>query len=282
MSPSADQSASTEIQTLMDKPLTPIAKIVLWVVAVNALAGAGSLMVFPRSTDTLFFWEIKPPLSAALFGALYLCGAIIVGWLAFRGYWEPARFLVPVLVSAGIFISITTLLHLDRFTSGLKLIYWLIVYVGAPVIALGLYLWHERPSANWAVAVPVNTVTRLIAITLGAGVLVLGAVLYVFPSLVSGYWPWAISPLMIRIFISWFGAFGVGLLWFIFERDWRRLHPIATLMIASAVIDLLMIVVHRADLITTGPNLWVYCSHLIILGLAGLAMHGLQWRAARR
>ena len=37
------------------KPMSLFMKIVFWFVAINALAGAISLILFPANTDTLFF-----------------------------------------------------------------------------------------------------------------------------------------------------------------------------------------------------------------------------------
>ncbi len=259
--------------------LSTLSRIVFGLVALNALLGALSLIFFPTETETLFFWTINPPLNAALFGALYLGGALVVGWITYRGQWEAARFLIPVLVAAGIFISITTLIHLNSFTSGIKLIYWLVIYIGAPVIAIVFYFQHERPRANWDVVEPVLPITRTIAISLGAILVVMGIGIIISPDFVVSQWPWSTSPLMVRIFSAWFSAFGVGLLWFYYERDWRRLHFIATLMIAAAVLDLSMVFIHRGDLHPIGLNFWVYCAHLVIVGMVGLLMHGLQRRA---
>lgn len=64
-----------------------------------------------------------------------------------------------------------------------------------------------------------------------------------------------------------FATFGVGLLWFQVERDWRRLRHILNLMMAAAGLDLLMLLLYRYQV--TGPalNLWLYCDHLkVILG----------------
>jgi hypothetical protein len=106
-----------------DRPMSTLMKVVFWFVAANALVGACSLIFFPADTARLFFWEIKPPINAALFGALYLGGAAIVALVAYRGRWEQTRFLIPILVSAGALISVTTLLHLDRFSPGPRLGY---------------------------------------------------------------------------------------------------------------------------------------------------------------
>jgi hypothetical protein len=264
-----------------DKPMSPLMKIAFWFVAVNALAGALSLMLFPAYTDTLFFWPIKPPVNAALFGALYLGGAVAVGWVTYRGWWEPARFLIPVLVAAGILITLTTGLHLDRFTPGFKLFYWLLVYIGAPLLAFVLYLQHERGGANWRVVEPVSPAIRTIAVAVGSLLVLLGLIILAWPGLVVESWPWPTTPLMTRIFASWFSAFGVGLVWFHFERDWRRLQHIASLMIAASALDLLMIFIHRNDLTNTGLNLWVYCFHLAAFGLLGGWMHWWQRKATQ-
>ncbi|MBE7471125.1 MAG: hypothetical protein HS114_18460 [Anaerolineales bacterium] len=264
------------------KPMSLLMKIVFWFVAINALAGAGSLMLFPNQTDGLFFWKISPALSAGMFGALYLGGAIVVSLVTSRGQWEPSRYLVPILVSAGVLISLTTFLHLDRFTPGFKLFYWLLVYIVAPILALVFYIQHERGGAVWeVVSQPIAPLTRRVAITLGALLLVLGAVCLIWPNLVIEVWPWTISPLMVRIFTSWFSAFGFGLLWFWRERDWSRVAHIPTLMIAAAGLDLLMVFIHRADLNSTGLNFWLFCFHLAAFGLIGGLMHWWQYQAGQ-
>jgi hypothetical protein len=265
-----------------DHPTSSLMKVAFWFVAVNALAGAGSLILFPTHTARLFFWEITPSINAALFGALYLGGAVAVVLVSLSGRWEPARFLVPILVSAGVLITLMTLLHVDLFTPGPRLAYWLVVYVGAPLLALLFYVQHERAGADWKVYRPVTPVTRNLAIAVGAALIVLGALVLIEPAPVVAHWPWPITPLMVRIFASWFAAFGVGLLWFWVERDWERVRHVADLMIAAAGLDLLMVFVHRQDLTTAGPGLWLYCSHLALFGLIGLLMHWLQREASAR
>jgi hypothetical protein len=264
-----------------DLSMSLFTKVVFWFVAANALVGAGSLTLFPAETDRLFFWGIEPPINAALFGVLYLGGAAVVGMLAYLGRWEAARFLTPILVSAGVMITATTLLHLDLFTPGPRLAYWLVVYIGAPLLAVLSYAGHERRGADWTVYRPITPATRGLAITLGAVLVLLGVLVLVRPTPVVAQWPWPITPLMVRIFASWFAAFGLGLLWFWVERDWDRVRHVADLMMAAAGLDLLMVFIHRQDLTTVGPSLWLYCSHLALFGLIGLLMHLLQRKAAR-
>jgi hypothetical protein len=274
----APSAGRTEVEVVRrgDRPMSLLMKLAFWFVAANALAGAGSLIFFPADTARLFFWEIKPSINATLFGALYLGGAAAVALVTYRGRWEPARFLVPILVSAGALISVTTVLHLDLFTPGPRLSYWLVIYVGAPLLALLFYVQHERSGADWTVYRPVTPATRRLAIAVGAALVLTGVLLLIRPAPIVAQWPWTITPLMVRIFASWFAAFGAGLLWFRVECDWERVRHVADLMIGAAGLDLLMVFVHRQDLTTVGPGLWLYCSHLALFGLIGLLMHWLQ------
>ncbi len=91
-------SAKNDIQ---HTPLSRWARLIYLFVAVNALAGAVILMFLPGQTGALFFWPVNPAINAGLFGALYLGGAAVVFWAAARNLWEPSRFLVPILVTAG-------------------------------------------------------------------------------------------------------------------------------------------------------------------------------------
>lgn len=262
--------------------LTPFSAVVLWFVALNALAGALSLICFPTQTERLFFWPITPPLNAALFGALYLSGAIAVGRAALDGRWEQARILAPILISAGAMISAVTLLHLDRFHPGLRLAYWLVVYIGAPLLALLIYRRQERVGAAWTPQEPLAPAVRWLALLAGALLVAAGLAIIVRPAPVVEAWPWPTSALTTRIFAAWFAAFGVGLLWFQVERDWVRVRLLAEMLILAAGLDLAMLLAHRADLPGPSAALWLYGAHLLGLALLGALMHLLQRRWALR
>lgn len=251
------------------------ARLIFAFVALNAFAGAAILLFAPAHTAALFFWPVAPPLNAGLFGALYLGGAAAVSLAAWRGEWEPARYLIPILTAAGVLISAVTLLHLDKFAPGVRLVYWLAVYIGAPALAVVISAAQERRGAKWRVMEPVRPLTRRIALGAGAVVLAAGVLIIVWPEAAVAHWPWPTTPLMVRIFAAWFAAFGAGLLWFRVERDWRRLHHIPNLMIAAAGLDLLVVFLYRREL-SGGPALWVYCGHLVLIALIGGLLHWAQ------
>lgn len=262
-------------------PLRRLSRLVLWFVTLNALAGAGALLLFPDRTDALFFWTIRPPLNAALFGALYLSGALAVDRVARGGRWEPARILAPILVSAGLLISLVTLLHREQFHPGLRLAYWLIVYIGAPLLALLIAVQQARAGARWAIAEPVRPVVRRLAVGAGALVLVAGLAILIWPAPAVTAWPWPTGVLMTRIFAAWFAAFGVGLLWFHVDRDWARVRLVADMLIVAAALDLLALLVHRSSVPGPSLALWLYVAHLAGLALLGATMHLLQRQPGR-
>lgn len=254
------------------------ARLIYGFVALNAFVGAIILIFLPTQTDKLFFWAVRPPINAGLFGALYLGGTTAVSLAVYRNRWEPVRYLVPILVAAGILISWVTLLHPDKFATGIRLVYWLLIYIGAPLLAILIYVFQEKRGANWAVIVPVRPFTRRVALIIGT-IVVSGAVLIIlWPETAVVNWPWQTSPLMVRIFAAWFGAFGAGLLWFKIERDWRRLCQIPNLMIAAAGLDLLMVFVHHQTMIV-GLTFWLYCGHLVLFAFVGGLLHWSQSRS---
>lgn len=133
---------------------------------------------------------------------MYLGGAGAVSLATWRNFREPARFLVPILVAAGILISGVTLLHLDNFAAGVRLVYWLAVYVGAPLLAAVIYAHQESRGANWQVKVPVRPLTRLVALVSGMLVVAAGLLLIIWPQPAVALWPWPSGPLMARIFAA--------------------------------------------------------------------------------
>lgn len=254
-----------------------LTRIVFWFVGINALLGAAALLFFPSATDRLFFWTIAPPVNATLFGALYLVGGIAVIACARNGDWGRARVLIPILVSAGLLISAVTLVHRASFTPGLRLSYWLSVYLGAPLLALLISWRQERRAPPQPIGQPLAPPTRWLAAGAGAALLGGGLALLIWPAPAIAVWPWPLGLLMLRIFAAWFSAFGVGLLWFLVEADWERLALLPTMLIGAAGLELGVLFLYRQEF-SAGRSLGVYVAHLIGLGLLGATLHLVQRR----
>jgi hypothetical protein len=74
-----------------EKQLSSPLKFVLWFVVLNTILGALLLILFPTQTESLFFWNITPPINAMLMGVLYLVGGAAVSYAALRGSWAALR-----------------------------------------------------------------------------------------------------------------------------------------------------------------------------------------------
>ena len=259
------------------QPLLLITKLILSFVAINAWAGATALLGFPATLGPRFFWPIQPPINAALLGALYLSGATAVSYVVWRNRWESARVFIPVLTVAGLLISLITLWHRDKFDLTWRYHYWLVVYAEAPFLAIVLYWLQERRGTRWQVITPLKPQALYLATATGILLTGVGLGIILLPHPLLTLWPWSIAPLMLRIFAAWFTAFGVGLLWFPVEQDWERLRLLSTLMIGSAGADLVVLLLHRHDVTTTGPVPWIFAGHLLLFMLVGGALHLLHW-----
>lgn len=263
----------------MEKPLSRMVKGVYWFVVANSIVGALALIFFPTETEALFFWKITPPINAALVGTSYLVAGLAVAQAALKGRWESARYITTIEVGLSILLLLTTLIHIDRFFPGVKLYYWIIVYLIVPISAIVFYVQYERTGANWQVVHrAVAPATRALAITLGTMLAIFVAITFLRPDLLIGVWPWTISPLMARVFVAWFSALAVSLLWFAREREWTRVQNVADLLIATPIAILLMMLIHREDILGVSVQLWMLVSGLVAMALVGILMRRWQSR----
>ena len=272
-SPAAHDGAKGRAAQRPYKPMSLPMRLVLAFVAANALAAAASLVLFPAGTEAGFFWEITPPIGAAMFGALYLAAGLLVARAALEGLWEPARYLAPMVVVFTAMVLLTTYLHLDRFDGGLKLLYWLAVYAVALVAAAFFYYQHEIGGADWKVA-DRRTMPAVRSAALAVGLLAAAfvAVGYAAPGLVMGLWPWELTPLTTRAFLSWVGALAVGLLWVSHDPDRGRTRPVAHMLVVTAALLAAMLLLHRQDLGPEPVGAWLFGAGVAGIGLLGVFM----------
>ncbi|HEX2914417.1 MAG TPA: hypothetical protein VH186_26695 [Chloroflexia bacterium] len=250
-------------------------KLIFWFVIANAYAGAISLMVFPDNTENLFFWKITPPINSAMFGGLYLVAGTAVLMATLHGRWEKARYLFPMIFCFSGLLLLTTLLHTDKLIPGVRLTYWLAVYIVAFLAGIFFFWWHERRESNWQVVQqPIKLGTRLVALVAGTGIALYVLVSFVAPQVVIDQWPWPITPLMVRVFASWLSALGAGLLWFAVERDWGRVHNLVNLLSVVPVLTILLLLLYTRDLKPSQVNLLPVVIGLISLEICALFM---QW-----
>ena len=256
-----------------ERQLPGIVKAVFWFVVVNAMGGALVLLLFPGRTESYFFWNITPPINAMLMGGMYLVAGSAVLYAILRGTWEAMRFMAVMAAAFTSLLFIVTLVHMDRFIPGLRLYYWLLVYFVAATFAGSIYWYFERSGSNRQTAhQEIQPFTRLSAVVTGAAILILVVVGLLVPEVITRIWPWMISPLMMRVFMSWLAALAAGTLWFGFERDWPRVQPVAYMLIAVPVLIAILLPINRADLTGNPLTLTVFLVLLVLMGLTGIFM----------
>lgn len=266
---------------MKEHALTKGLKFLLGLAIFQAGGVVVSLLLFPTQTELFFFWKISPPINALLLGMLYTSTVIFVGQALWRGRWETARYLVAMLSYSSIMLTIVTLVHLDKFIPGIKLIAWLASYILVPAALIWFFWQNQKAGGTWdVVGTPVRPVTRLVALTLGGLMLLLSLAALLFPDLFTGAAPWQMSPLIVRAFASIWGAFSMGPLWFAIEKDWERLHPTAGMLMLMPVFWLLVIALHPQDPSASASSALPLLSFLVIILLGGLSLRLLQRKIA--
>lgn len=205
-----------------------------------------------------------------MFGALYLSAGGLVAWAALKGVWETARYLAPMIVVFSALVLGATLLQLHRFDPGVRLAYWLAVYVVALVAGVYFYLQHERGGAVWAVrGQRTPPAVRRVARAVGLFAAAFAALGFVLPGLVMSVWPWTLTPLTTQAFSAWVGAFAAGLLWTSYDPDRERTRPVGVMLIASAALLAAMLALHRGELGSGPLGVGLFALALLGMGLLG-------------
>lgn len=118
----------------------------------------------------------------------------------------------------------------------------------------------------------INPTTRLGALAVGTGMLIVATVGFFFPSLIVSIWPWKLSDLMVRVFLSWLTALAVSNLWVLVEKEWTRVQPVAYMLIATPAVIAVMMVINRSDLTGSMLGLWGFSVGLLLVGMTGVVM----------
>jgi len=247
-----------------------------------------ALFVLADNTANTFAWTIDPPLTAALIGAGYAAGFVLVVLCLRDPVWAHSR--VPVL-TIFVFVVLTlvaTLLHINRMHfdddfAGLGLLakgaawFWLAVYLVVPVAMLVLLIRQERaPGDDPPLTHPVPGVLRVALAVESTALLVVGGLIYVAPTRVTSVWPWATTPFTARVVAAWLLAFGLATALAAVAGDLQRLRTAAIAYTVFGALVLVAIVRFPRTLDWGGPAAWIFLGMAVAVVLTGAA----GWRAA--
>jgi hypothetical protein len=256
------------------RPLHSGMRLLLGAFAVLTALATLALFVLAQMTEETFAWTIDPPLTAALIGAGYAAGCVLVVLCLRDPVWAHSR--VPVL-TIFVFVVLTlaaTLLHINRMHfdddfGGLHLLakaaawFWLAVYLVVPVAMLVLIVVQERaPGEDPPPRHPVPVELRIALAVESAVLLVVGGMIYVVPPTATSVWPWPLTPFTGRVVAAWLLAFGLATALAAVAGDLRQLRTAA---IAYTVFGVLVLVALARF---PGTPDWDRSTAWILVGLA--------------
>ena len=264
-------------------PILPLTRAVAIVITAILLSAFIILYLFPSRTEQLFAWTIRPDLTPMVMGAGYLAGAyFFIRTITGQRWHEVANGFIAV-TAFSVPMALATLLHLDRFNhSHVTFWLWLATYLIVPILVPYVY-WRNggnvpSPSNSYGIQLP--SFARLLMGLAGAGELLLGIAMFLFPNWAISVWPWALTPLTARIIAGWLVLPGVGALLIAFDPR----SSTARIMLEGDLlwVGLLLLAVWRGwgDLLPTTWITWLYVGALVMALTAVLALY--LWMESRQ
>jgi hypothetical protein len=225
------------------------------------------LSLFPRRTETLWAWTIRPAMTPLVMGAGYTAATYFATRSLFARRWHEIELSFVPITAFTVCMSVATFLHLDRFHRDNLLFYvWTVFYVITPVIVP--LAWLRNRSADPGTLAPDDArIPRGIGWSLGIlGIAqgLLGLTMFVVPSAAIRFWPWQLTPLTSQVLGGWFLLGGITALRMALDRRWSAIK----ITYESQVIGMALLLVGAARAwgdFRAGPAMWLY-----LLAIAGL------------
>lgn len=238
-SPSADTTTPRD-DALGDDAILPVTRLLAAAVIPFLVVAFIILYFLPQETGRRFAWEIASPLTTALMGAGYLGGAYFFARVLGERRWHRVGGGFPSVTVFTVVMLAATFLHWDTFNPGhWPFLVWFAIYILTPIAVPAVWWLNRRrdpgtAEANDALLPPVAGRAVLVA---GALLLVIAAVLFLFPRAAVELWPWPLTPLTARVMAGWQALLGVGALAMGREERWSGWRiPLQSILIWQALL----------------------------------------------
>lgn len=261
------------LQVARDDRVLPLTRVVAVVIVPFLVVAFVVLYPWPKDTDRLFAWTIRPTMTPMVLGAVYLGGAYFFVRAARETEWHRIKAGFPPVATFASLMGVATLLHWGKFNHH-HVAFWLWVglYFTTPFLVFGVWLANRRYEAPAAPAEAVVSVAigRLIGVV-GVAAALMSAFLFLAPTRAIDIWPWPLTPLTARVLgaifalgISAIGAFG--------ERRWSCLQIMVEVEVFMLALILVAAVRAHAEFVTSRPLTWVFAAGFlaVLAGSVGL------------
>jgi hypothetical protein len=239
------------------------------------------LYLRPTETKDLFAWEINPPMTPMMLGAVYIGGAyfFLRAVLAKKWHWIHLGFL-PVTCFASL-LGIATVLHWDRFNHNhVSFITWVALYFTTPFLVLAVWLRNRTtdpgtPDSDDAI---VPKMVRYTLGVIGVTTFLVSLLLFLQPNLMISIWPWTLTPLTARVVGAMF-ILGIAGVWLAREQRWSAWRII--LQAQAFMLFMILTAAVRAwntDLNPANISSWIFLGGLIVVILLIAVFY---WRMER-
>ena len=206
----------------------------------------------PAEVGRALPWTV-PPLHARFIAAMYLAGALAMGWSLYAP--RPAAVRIPIALAVlwTAALMLASLLHLGEFDfSKPQVWFWMGAYAVFPLWGAWLYF-----SSGAARAGAVRRADPAL-VALGAACLLLSGALLLAPQTMVSAWPWTIRPLLVSIYAGPFLAYGLCALLLAREARAEARRIALASMLAFTLLALLASLLHLKLFRFDGPAAWVW------------------------
>ena len=226
-----------------------------------ALASSSAVLLSPQATATNFAWPIQPVVTAALFGAIYLCALLLMAAGFFTRIWERVRVIVLPSAAFTAAMLLPTFLHLDRFATGsISFTIWLASYVLPPPVFVACYLWQQKRSQpiGYGITAPLPAFERAFLFVNGAVFASLSIAVMLSPAILQSIAPFTFTPLTARAFAGFVTLVALLQISMAFENDWPRARLATVMLIPLPIAALFQLVRYGDQVQWTNVALWIF------------------------
>ena len=234
------------------------------------------LYLFPNDTATHFAWTIKPTMTPLLMGGGYISGSYFFIRLIMGGKWHWFTLGFLPVTAFTWFMGLATFLHWEKFNHSHASFYaWLILYVVTPFLVP--ILWFRNrvtdPGTPDASDVLISSNVRMAAGVVGATLLAIAMLLFIFPEVAINIWPWNLTPLTARVVGGLFALPGVAGLMCATDARWSAWRIVLQAIMLGVALTLLGALRAWSEFKQDNPMTWVFVIGMLLLLVCLGAIH---------
>ncbi len=191
----------------------------LWLHTLITILAGFSLFLFPKNIGPLWPWAL-PPLAARFMGSLLIGGGVCTALVALAP--EP----LPLTGATG------------------RMIIWLVLFIGTTLLLWALFFLYNGQASHANDQRPLTRGLRIYFKIHMAVVIPVGLTMYLAPTLAQQLWPWALSPVNIRLLGAFFVGASLLSAWSLRQKDWRAVQPLVALYAVFTTLTTLASILH--------------------------------------